>query len=307
MKIAVMGTGGLGGYIGGQLANAGNDVCFIARGAQLEALNNKGLEVRSTKQNFHLPTVTATSDPAEVGAVDLIIFSVKAYDVGSAIDSMKPMVGANTSIVPILNGVGHMEGLTAQFGSDHTLGGLTSMTAHVVAPGIVERIGEHGTFEFGEQAGGTSDRVETLEKTLGIDGLNGKASATIMLGIWQKFATICGANICCIVRGDKAAVMRGMPDTGDLMRQLCGEVVKVAQARSIDLPDTAVDQFMELFGSVPPHFKPSMLVGLEHGHRIELEALNGTVVRFGGELGLPTPANRFLYACLKPYVDGSSA
>lgn len=107
------------------------------------------------------------------------------------------------------------------------------------------------------------------------------------------------------MRGDKAAVMRGMPETGDLMRQLGGEVVKVAQARGVALPDTVVDQIMELFGSVPPHFKPSMLVGPEQGRRIELEALNGVVVRLGHELGIPTPANRFVFACLKPYVDGT--
>lgn len=192
MKIAVMGAGGLGGYIGGHLAKVGNDVAFIARGAQLEALKKDGLEVRSTKQNFRLKSVTATDDPAEVGIVDLIIFSVKAYDVGTAIEAMTPMVGPNTSIVPILNGVGHIDALTGKFGSDRTLGGLTSMTAHVIEPGVVERIGEHGTFEFGEQAGGRSARIEALEKALGIDGLNGRASATIMLGMWQKFSLICG-------------------------------------------------------------------------------------------------------------------
>ena len=304
MKIAVMGTGGLGGYIGGRLAHAGNDVAFIARGPQLKALQQNGLEVRSVMENFHVRSVKATDDPAEVGPVDLIVLSVKAYDVVAATEAMRPLVGTMTTIVPVLNGVDHIRTVSEILGTEHVLGGLISMTAHVVAPGVVERIGEHGSFEFGEQAGGITARVEAVEQVLGIDGLNGTASPSIIVGMWQKLATICGADICCVVRGDMGAVRRGMPETGDLMRQLITEVVKVSQAMNVDLMDAAIDSCIDLLSSVPTHFKPSMLVGLEHGNRIEVEALNGAVVRYGRELGVATPANGFVYACLKPYVDG---
>lgn len=304
MKITIMGTGGLGGYIGGCLAHAGNDVTFIARGKQLDALSRNGLEVRSATGNFYMPSVKTSDAAAQLEPADLIVLSVKAYDLTEAIESMMPQVGPATMILPMLNGVEHMRSLNDRFGADRVLGGLSTMTAHVVAPGIVERIGEHGHLEFGEQAGGITTRVESIEKLLGVDGLNAKASPSILVSLWQKLSTICGLNVCCAIRGNKQAVLRGMPETGDLMRRLSSEVVEVAQAMNIDLQDTAIDAATQLFGSMPLQFKPSMLIALERGNRLELEALNGAVVRFGREFGVPTPANVFVYACLKPYVDG---
>ena len=304
MKIAIMGTGGMGGYIGGRLAHAGNDVTFIARGRQLEALLQSGLEVRSVTESFHIDRVNATNNPAEVGPVDLIVLSVKAFDVAAVTETMRPLVGTATTIVPVLNGVDHISTLSEILGAGHVLGGLASFTAHVVAPGNVERIGEHGSFEFGEQSGGITPRVEAVEPVLGIEGLNATASPDIMAGMWQKLGTICGANICCVVRGDMGTVRRGRPQTLDLMRQLIMEVVEVSRAMSVDLTDAAIDSCMDLLGSVPEHFKPSMLVSLEHGSRTELEALNGAVVRYGRASGVATPANEFVYACLKPYMDG---
>ena len=299
-----MGTGGLGGYVGGRLARAGNDVAFIARGARLEALRRKGLEVRSVAESFRLPEVWATHDPAEIGAVDLVILSVKSYDVVSAAEAMRPLLGPETVIVPVLNGVDHMRVVREALGAEHVLGGLISMTAHVVAPGVVERLGEHGIFEFGEPTGGLSPRVEALQPVLDIDGVHGKPSASITEGMWQKFAFICGANVCCVVRGNKETVWRGMPETGGLIRQLMVEVVAVAKAFGVGLTDSAVGASMDLLSGIAPHFKPSMLVGLERGERIELEALNGAVVRYGREVGVATPANEFVYASLKPHVDG---
>ena len=304
MKIAIMGTGGLGGYIGGRLAHAENDVTFIARGAKLEALGQNGLEVKSVMESFHLRAVKATDKPAEVGPVDLIVLSVKNYDMVAATKAMKPMVGATTTIVPVLNGVDHITTVSEIVGAEHVLGGLISMTAHVIAPGVVERLGEHGVFEFGEQDGSTTARLKAAEQVLGIDGLRGKASSSIMAGMWQKLATICGANICCVVRGTKGDVLRGMPETGELTRQLVTEVVEIAQAKGVALTDAAIDACMDMINATPVHFKPSMFVGLERADRIELEALNGAVVRYGRELGIPTPANGFVYACLKPYIDG---
>ena len=149
-----------------------------------------------------------------------------------------------------------------------------------------------------------SARVEAAEQILGIDGLSGKASSNILAGMWQKLAAICGANICCVVRGSKEDVSRGMPETGELTHQLVSEVVQIARAKRVDLADEAIDACLGMFNALLPHFKPSMLVGLERGDRIELDALNGAVVRYGRELGIPTPANGFVYACLKPYAEG---
>lgn len=304
MKVAIMGTGGLGGYIGGQLAQAGNDVTFIARGKQLDALATSGLQIKASKGSFHLPVVKVASSTDGLQAPDLIMLCVKAYDLLPAIDVLAPIVGIQTTVVPILNGVEHMQTLNNRFGAKHVLGGLSNMTAHVVAPGTVERIGEHGGLEFGEQAGGMTDRVKAIEAVLGIDGLNGKASANISVGMWEKFATICAANIVCAVRGDKQAVLRGMPETEELMRQLGSEVIDVAKAIKIELESAFIEAIVKLFNSVPLHFKTSTLLGLENAQKLEVEALHGAVTRMGLELGVPTPANAFLYACLKPFAEG---
>ena len=304
MKIAIMGSGGLGGYIGGRLAQAGNKVTFIARGPQLEALQQDGLQVKSVMGDFHLPSVRASHDPAAVGPVDLILLSVKSYDLATAAEALRPMLGAETVILPVLNGIDHVSALNEMLGPEHVLGGLTSMTAHVLSPGLVERIGDHGIFQFGEQAGGRSPRVAALQAVLGIDGLNGQASTDIMAAMWQKLALICGANIWCVVRGDKTAVWRGMPETGRLIRQAISEVVRVAQAQGIALTEAAIEAAMNTLESTPPQFKPSMLLGLERGQQIEVEALNGAVVRYGQAVDVPTPVNGFVYACLKPYVGG---
>ena len=307
MKIVIMGAGGLGGYIGGQLLRAGRDVSLVARGAHLEALKSTGLEVRWNGTSARLPSVAATGDPAALPTADLIIVAVKSYDLAGAMDAMRPIVGPETAIVPILNGVDHIRLLNEAFGAGRVLGGLSSMTAHMVAPGIVERLGQHGILEIGEQPGQSAGSCKQTEALLSVDGLEPRMSARIIGSMWQKLAAICGASVCCVVRGDKAAVLRGAPETMDLARQLAAEAVKVGQARGVEVESTAIDAFVQLFDSVPLGFKPSMLVGLERGQRLELEALNGAVVRMGRETGMPTPANAFVYACLKPYARGASA
>lgn len=303
MKIAIMGAGGLGGYFGGLLAQAGHDVAFIARGAQRQAMQQKGLQVKSAQGEFHIQPIQVTDAPADVGPVDLVLFCVKAYDADQAAQMMKPMVGDQTAIVPILNGIEHMDILTDLYGPEHVLGGQTSMTAHVLAPGSVERVGTHGTFDFGEIAGGSTPRTEALAQVLGIEGINAKANPNIMHSMWQKFAMICGVNLFAVVRGD-AAVMRRTPEPFEMILQGVAEGVAVAQAKGIPLDQSSLEFASGILNGLPPHFKPSLLVSLDRGQRIELEALNGAMSRMGKETGVPTPINNFIYTCLKPYVNG---
>ena len=304
MKIVIMGAGGLGCYIGGQLIRGGRDVTLVARGAQLAALTESGLEIRWNGTSARLPSARATGDPATLAPPDLIVLSVKAYDLAGAIEGMRPLVGPATSIFPILNGVDHIRRLNEAFGAERVLGGLSNLTAHVVAPGIVERLGQHGGLEFGEQSGEATERCHRFEKALAVEGLQAKASPSIVTSLWQKLAVICGVSVSCVVRGDKAAILRGAPESIELVRQLAAEVVEVARARGIDIDHGAVDSFVQLFDSLPQVFKPSMLVALERHQRLELEAMNGAVVRMGREAGVPTPGNAFVYACLKPHVQG---
>lgn len=306
MKIVMMGAGGLGGYIGGQLVRAGNDVTFVARGRQLEALARDGLDVRGGSGSFRIPSVKVTDAPATTTGADLIMLAVKSYQLVGAMQAMAPLVGPQTAILPFLNGIEHMQILNDRFGADRVLGGISNMTAHVTAPGVVERIGTHGNIELGEQAGGTSQRIERIAQVLAIDGLGARISPAITVAMWQKLTTICALGLFSVARLDKQGILRGMPETGQLMRQIASEVVRVAQAMAVDLPDAAVDRFMQQFESLPPRFKPSMLVGVERGQPIEVEALNGVIVRFGREHGVPTPVNDFVYACLKPIAGGAS-
>jgi 2-dehydropantoate 2-reductase len=298
-----MGSGGLGGYIGGCLAHAGNNVYFIARRVQLEAIRQNGLQVKSTYGDFHVQPAQATDNTAEIGPVDLILLSVKSYDATPAIEAMRPMVGAQTVILPVLNGIEHVEALRDRLGAEHVLGGQTNMTAHIVAPGIVERIGSHGSFEFGEVAGDLSPRTEAIEQVLRIEGLNGKLVPNIMTNMWAKFATICGAGVFSVVRGN-AEILRRAPETLELIWQATAEGVAVAQAKGIPLDSSVVEMIKRMINGAPPHLKPSMLVDLERGRRIEIEALNGAMSRMGKEVGVPTPVNDFIYACLKPYAIG---
>lgn len=303
MKIAIMGSGGLGGYLGGCLAQAGQDVTLIARGRQLEAIRHNGLRVRSHLGEFQVKPVQATDHPAEVGPVDLILFCVKTYDLLPAAEQIKPMVGPQTAIIPVLNGIDHLESLSQIAGEEHVLGGLSSMTAHVVEPGVVERVGKHGNLEFGELQGGISARCAAIEQVLAIEGIQGKAVPNIMASMWQKFAAICGMGIFSVVRGD-AATLRRAPETFNLVLAAIREGMDVATARGVYLDSALLNYVKTFLEGLPGSFKPSMLVDLEHGRRLEVEALNGTLARLGREVGVPTPVNDFIYACLKPYANG---
>lgn len=303
MNIAIMGTGGLGGYIGGRLVQSGQDVSFIARGAQLAAIQQQGLHVKTVQDDFHIHPAKATEHPSEVGPVDLIILSVKAYDTDEAVETMRPMVGSQTSIIPVLNGIEHIQILSDKLGQEHVLGGRTYTTAHLTSPGVIERQGTHGVLEFGELSGGPTPRTEALQKVLNIDGLKGTVVPDITRSMWEKFATMCGVSMFSVIRGD-AELLRSTPETLEVTWQAASEAITVAQAKGIDLDLSLLDTFKEMVTHAPSDTKPSMLVDLEHGKRIEIEALNGTLSRLGKEVGVPTPVNDFIYACLKPYVKG---
>lgn len=180
---------------------------------------------------------------------------------------------------------------------------MTIITAHIVEPGVVERMGDHGVLEFGEMQGELSTRCREIQETLNIDGIKGTLIPNIEERMWWKFAGVCGAGVFSVVKGRKEVVWRS-PEAVDLIWQAMSETVEVAQAKGIPLDFSLIDDAKEIFEGAPPHIKPSMLVDLESGRRIEVEALNGVLSRIGREVGVPTPVNDFIYACLKPYVSG---
>lgn len=302
MDIGVMGAGGLGSFIGARLALEGHRVFFIARGKHLQAIHEAGLKVESPSGDFVIEDVLATDNPGEIGPVDLILLSVKSYDAADAIEMMKPMVGSQTVVIPVLNGIEHIEKLRERIGEKHVLGGLAMIVAHISEPGLV-RHSAANTLEFGEIDGRISDRCKDLHDALTQEVLDIKVVPNILDRMWWKFAAICGAGVFTVMRGSKEVVW-GFPETHALIRSAVGEVVEVANARGIELSLSVVDELLEVAGNFPPYYKPSMLLDLERGNRLEIEALNGSLCRIGKQVGISTPVNDFIYACLQPYADG---
>jgi len=304
MRIGVMGAGGLGGFIGGRLAFEGHDVAFIARGKHLNAIRQSGLRVQSPSGNFTIKTDRATDNPAEVGEVELVLLCVKSYDAVEAIEMMKPMVGPQTVVLPVLNGVEHIDLLSDRIGQDHVLCGLAMIGANISEPGVIRHYALN-SLEFGEIGGGISERCERIQNSLAQEAIDIKAVPNALERMWWKFAGICGAGVFTVMRGSKEFVW-DYPETRELIRNVLSEVVAVAQAKGIPLTDSTVDEMLGVASSMPPQYKPSTLVDLERGKRLEIESLNGSLARFGRQVGVPTPANDFIYACLKPYAQGSS-
>lgn len=303
MKIAVVGVGGLGGYIGGRLAQSGQDVTFIARGQRLAALRENGLQVRNPDGEFVIRPVQATNNPADVGPVDLIIFCVKTYDVDTAAKPLLPLVGPGTALLPVQNGIAHLEQLRAILGNEVVLGGMAMINAHSPAPGVIERPGGPHFLEFGEIDGEVSARCTAIAQAIQATGIEAIVSPKIAERMWWKLVGVCGASVFCLMRANKGQVW-DFAETRTLMHQILTEGVAVARAHGIALAPTLPDDMVKIADTFPSQYKPSLLVDLEHGRRLEIEAWNGALVRYGQAAGVPTPVNAVIYACLKPYANG---
>jgi 2-dehydropantoate 2-reductase len=305
MKIAIMGTGGLGGYFGAKLAHAGMDVVFIARGEVLRRISENGLQVYSPNGDFAVHPIQATDNPGQVGPVDLILVCVKTYDLENALPTLLPLIAPHTMVLPVLNGVEHIASMQAALGEEHVLGGMSMTNAFKGAPGSVHHLADLGQYqiEFGEWEGTISPRCQKLQGTLEQAGIRGVAVSNIVERMWVKLSGICGASVFAVARGDKSKVW--IPETQALFHQATSEVVAIAQSQQIPLPDTLPDNAVNLVGTFPPTYKPSLLVDLEQGNRLEVEATNGYISHRGKALQIATPANDFIYACLKPHAAPS--
>ena len=306
MKIAVVGVGGLGGYIGGRLAQSGQNVTFLARGQRLAALREKGLQVRSPDGDFVIQPVQATDNPAEIGPVDLILFCVKTYDVETAAAGLHPLVGPATALLPVQNGIAHLAQLRSILGNEVVLGGMTLINAHSPAPGVIERPGGSHRLEFGEMGQESSARCAAIAQAINAAGLEAVVAPKIAERMWWKLVGVCGASIFCLMRASKGKVW-DFAETPALMHQVLTEAVAVAHAHGIALAPTLPDEMVKIAATAPPQYKPSLLVDLEQGRRLEIEAWNGALVRYGKAAGVPTPVNDVIYACLKPYANGALA
>ena len=303
MRIAIVGTGGLGGYFGGRLAAAGVDVRFLARGAHLAALQATGLRIQSPKGDVHLPKIFATDDPAAIGPVDVVFFTVKLYDVEAALALLPPLLGPGTVVVPFQNGVDAVGLLERAVGREHTAGGTAYVAAVVAEPGLIRHTAMDQII-FGELDRKTSPRLEALRDACKPAGFQATLSDDIQAAIWTKFVRLTVfSGMTSVTRRPIGAVVAD-PELLAIALEAIYEGAAVARAKGVAIPAEIAATAGAALAALPPHAKSSMLEDLERGRRLELPWLSGALVRIGREVGVPTPIHRFIAAVLAPYVAG---
>ncbi|MBN1149148.1 MAG: 2-dehydropantoate 2-reductase [Anaerolineales bacterium] len=300
MRIIVFGAGGVGGYFGGRLAQAGEEVIFIARGEHMQAMRSHGLRVDSIKGDFHIDPVQVADDPGQVGAADIILAAVKAWQVPEIAPAMAPMLGAETGVIFLGNGVEAPGQLSAALGSQHVLGGLCRISAFVAAPGHIRHAGIQPYVAFAELDGRRSPRVERLREAFERAGVEVSVPDDIQAAVWQKFVFIAAISGVGAVTRAPAGVIRSLPETRRMLEMALEEVVRVAQARQVHLPAGLVARTMAFVDSMAPGVTASMQRDIMDGKPSELESQNGAVVRMGQQAGVETPLHAFIYHSLIP-------
>lgn len=307
MRIAVVGAGGVGAGYGAALAKAGADVTFIARGAHLEAMKSKGLKLESPRGDIHLAPTQATDDPKTVGPVDIVLFCVKLWDVESAGAAIKPMVGRDTAIIPLQNGVDAADRLVPILGKRAVMGGVAQISATIAEPGVVRQTGTLLRMMFGELDGTKSARAEAFAALCTKAGIDGGVSTTILTELWMKFILLASnAGLMALARLP-VGKLRDDPEIAPWFATAYEEVAAVGRAAGVALPADAVERTLAFNRNAPPTLIPSMAVDLLRGNRIELPWLSGKVVELGRKHGVATPTHALMYGMLKPYVMGKPA
>ncbi|MBN8992844.1 MAG: 2-dehydropantoate 2-reductase [Rhizobiales bacterium] len=306
MRIAIVGTGGVGAGYGAALAKAGAEVTFIARGAHLAAMQRDGLKVLSPRGDIHLVPTRATDNPADIGRVDFVLFCVKLWDVESAGISIKPLIGPDTAVIPLQNGVDAAERLIPILGENAVMGGVAQISAKIIEPGVIQQVGTFMRIVFGELDGRASPRGEKFLALCQKAGFEAKLSDAILTELWMKFILL-AANASAVALSRRPVGDLRSPEMRPVMMSAYREVMEVGRANGVTLPDNAVEITAGYSDSLPAHQKPSMALDLERGNRLELPWLGGKVVELGNKLGVPTPTHSLMYAMLKPYIMGKPA
>ena len=304
MRIATIGAGGVGGYFGGRLAAAGVNVSFVARGAHLAALRRDGLRIQSPRGDLHLPRVQATDDPASVGPVDVVFFTVKLYDAEAALALLPPLIGPETVVISFQNGVESVDRIERAVGRAHTAGGTTYLSAVVAEPGLIRHTAMDQLI-FGELDGSRSPRLLRLLAACQPAGFTATLSENVKVDIWSKFVRLTVFSGMTSVT--RCPIGRVVADPELLAMALAAiqEGRAVARAKGVEVPGQVGEGAANALAALPPHSKSSMLEDLERGKRLELPWLSGAVVRIGREVGVDTPVHRFITAVLGPHVGGS--
>src|ERR1700722_18007499 len=306
MRIAVVGAGGVGGGFGAALAKAGADVTFIARGAHLAAMKSAGLKVQGPRGDPHLVPTQATDDPAQIGKVDIVLFCVKLWDVESAGAQIKPLIGPDTAVIPLQNGVHAAQRLLPLRGPTAVMGGVAQISASIVAPGVIQQVGTFMRMIFGELDGKPSKRGEDFLALCLKAGFEATLSDQIMTELWMKFTLLASTSAIVALPRQPIGKLRDDPDIRPIFTAAYQEAIAVGRARGVAIPADALERILGATGHFPPTMKPSMALDLDRGNRLELPWLAGKVADLGRQLDIPTPTHSMLYAMLKPYVMGKA-
>jgi 2-dehydropantoate 2-reductase len=300
VRIAIFGVGGVGGYFGWRLAQAGEEVIFVARGQHLKALREVGLKMETPDGASVVQPVQAIQDPAEIGPVDTVILGVKAWQVPEAAESIRPLIGPDTFVVPLQNGVEAPMHLSQALGAEHVCGGLCYIVALKVGPGHVRHAGMEPRIAFGELDNRVTERARKLEAAFRRVDVNVEIPSDIHTAMWDKFLFIASfSGVASITRAPVGAI-RSVPETRRILQDVMEEIFAVARARNIALKDNAVEVTMGVVDRLPAEGTASMQRDIMAGLPSELSSQSGAVVRLGEEVGQPAPLNSFIYASLLP-------
>ena len=302
MRFTIFGAGGVGGYFGGKLAQAGEEVTFIARGDHLKAIRESGLRVDSVLGDFIIHHATATEDPAEAGTVDVVLLATKAWSVPEAIEQMKPLMKQETFAIWLGNGIEPTDFLVKSFSEEHVLGGFCRISSFIIGPGHIEHVGVQPYIAFGELDHSRSQRAENLRQVFGrIPEIKVEVPADIHIGIWEKFIYVASVGGVGAVTRQPNGVFRSVPETRIMLIKAMEEILKIGQARGVNLSDDTVQNMMiHHVDKTQADVIASMHKAIMEGKPSELDDQTGAVTRMGRKLSIPTPTNDFIYAALLP-------
>ncbi len=307
MRIAMMGSGGVGGFFGGRLAHAGYDVSFIARGAHLEALRRDGLTIENAPQgDIHVPKVRATDDPATLGVMDLVIVSVKLWDTESAAEAIKPMIGPRTGVLSLQNGVIKDDILRRVLGEAAVMGGVGYVATHIARPGVIHQTGTMQRIVLGEYGGAESPRARFLHEALAKAGVKAELSTDVRRAIWEKYVFLVGLSGSTTTMRQPLGPIRGNPQARAFLHDLMRETVAVGRALGVSLPENFADDRLAFADTLPKDMTSSMHHDLERGNRLEVRWLSSGVVELGARAGVAAPMNRAVCDILALHADGKA-
>jgi 2-dehydropantoate 2-reductase len=305
MRIVMFGAGGVGGYFGARLAEAGADVAFVARGAHLEAIRRDGLRVSSPKGDAHVPRVRASAAPSDLGIADVVFLTVKMYDVDTAASQVRPLLGPSTLVVTLQNGVEAPEMVARRIGRAHVAGGVAYVAAVIAEPGHIRHTALDALI-VGELDGAVSPRLDALRTVASGAGFSFTASDDIRKDLWAKFARLSVFSALTAVTRSPLGVLRANPGLMKMVDAAVDETLTVGRALGVDLGSDVRDAVFAMYRGMPPQAKSSMLEDLERGRPLELPWLSGAVVRLGRETGVPTPVHAAIETLLTPFVNGGA-